>query len=64
MAWLDETINRNLSWRAEEIMRDIHGLPDEDDEPVPDSPYSFAEVASGALFGGFAKTRVSVWRIG
>jgi hypothetical protein len=48
--WLDDLIERNLSWRAEAVLNEIHGIKHEQVE-VPDSKIDFWMLASWSQFG-------------
>jgi hypothetical protein len=62
-SWVDLEIERNLSWRAAEILDEIHGVTREV-EDVPDSPLSFAQVASALMTGKLEVESEPRWRVG
>jgi hypothetical protein len=62
--WLDDQIAKNLSWRAEEILNEIHGVHPEPVEDVPDTNLSLAQVASAVMTGHLGVELERVWRIG
>jgi hypothetical protein len=59
-SWLDERIERNLTWRSEMILDEIHGVTREVEE-VPDSPLSVSEVASAVLFKRLGRPLQAKW---
>jgi len=61
-SWLDERIERNLTWRSEMILDEIHGVTREV-EDVPDSPLSFAQVASALMTGKLEVESEPRWRV-
>jgi len=61
ISWLDATLARNRSPRAEQIMAEIHGLPEDKPEDVPDSKLSFAEVAASITYGRLIRTFKRRW---
>jgi hypothetical protein len=64
VSWLEETLERNLSWRAEEILNEIHGVKKEDREDVPDTKLNMAELASWVQSGMKPRVWRRAWRVG
>lgn len=60
MNWLDYQIERNLSWRAEEILNEIHGVTKESVD-VPDSSLTLAEIAGAVMTGSLETIRERRW---
>lgn len=61
--WLDDYIARNLSPRAEEILDEIHGVYREEDQEVPDSTLTLAQVASAVMTGKMGREFKPVWEV-
>ena len=60
-SWIDLTLDRNLTPRAESIMAEIHGVREDEPEDVPDTKYSMAEIASWIQSGQKPRTWRRVW---
>jgi hypothetical protein len=54
---------RNLSWRAEEILDEIHGVRHEYDQDVPDSTLTLAQIASAVMTGELGRKFKAVWEV-
>jgi hypothetical protein len=61
ISWLDATLERNRSPRAESIMAEIHGVREDEPEDVPDTKYSMAEIASWIQSGQKPRTWRRAW---
>lgn len=61
---MTETLDRNLSWRAERINGEIKGISDEPEYKGQDTKLNYAEVASAIMYGRIGKEHEPKWRIG
>lgn len=61
--WLEETLERNLSPRAEEIIAEIHGVQHEEVEDIADTNLTLAQVAGAVMTGELGKEFERVWEI-